>query len=125
MGMIVWSGWGILVIVFVVAAFVGDVSLVSFVAGLMGHGTADAPPLIARLVGFLPWVGAAAAAWFMGRKVNTKTEKVLIDPETNEPVTLRTGGGHSLFFIPMQYWAFILLVIGVFAVVALAEPSAL
>jgi hypothetical protein len=123
--MIVWSGWGILVIVFVVAAFLGDVSLVSLVAGAMGHGAPEAPPLIARLVGFLPWVGAAAAAWFMGRKVNTKTEKVLIDPETNEPVMLRTGGGHSLFFIPMQYWAFILLAVGLLAIGVLADPSAL
>jgi hypothetical protein len=123
--MIIWSGWGILVIVFLGAALLGDVTLVSLVAGAMGHAAPDVPPLIARLVGFLPWVGAAAAAWFMGRKVNTKTEKVLIDPETNEPVMLRTGGGHSLFFIPMQYWAFIFLVIGVLAIGVLADPSAL
>lgn len=38
---------------------------------------------------------------------------------------LRTGGGHSLFFIPMQYWAFILLAVGLLAIGVLADPSAL
>lgn len=123
--MIVWSGWGILIIVFAVAAVFGDMALVSAVTHAMGGDASETVPLIPRIVGFLPWIVAAAAAWFMGRKVNTKTEQILIDPNTNEPVTIRAGGGHSLFFIPMQYWAFILLVAGMFAFVETADPALL
>ncbi|HPF23640.1 MAG: hypothetical protein R3C08_05220 [Hyphomonas sp.] len=121
--MIVWSGWGILILVFGAVAAFGDIALVSALSGTLSDGAADTVPLTARIAGFLPWIGAAAAAWFMGRKVNTKTEQVLINPETNEPVVIRRGGGHSLFFIPMQYWAFILLIVGAFAFVEMADPA--
>lgn len=59
----------------------------------------------------IPLILAAIPVWFIGKKKNTKSEKSLLDPNTGEQVTLQTGGGHELFFIPMEFWAPILVVI--------------
>jgi hypothetical protein len=43
--------------------------------------------------------------WFMGRWLNGRPQKILVDPESGERVILI--GEHSLYWIPMQYWALI------------------
>lgn len=57
----------------------------------------------------------ACILWPLGRYLNKKvTTRELIDPKTGEIVQINTGGnGHTLFFIPMEYWAPILIVVGV------------
>ncbi|MHB1425365.1 MAG: hypothetical protein ACYC3I_19515 [Gemmataceae bacterium] len=58
------------------------------------------------------WI-AAAVTWPLGRLMNRHEEKQLLDPETGDTVIVRSGGGHSLFFIPVEYWAVIFLILGV------------
>jgi hypothetical protein len=42
-----------------------------------------------------------------------RRERELVDVNTGERVVLSSGGGNSLFFVPMEYWAAIFLVLGV------------
>jgi hypothetical protein len=57
---------------------------------------------------------AAGVLWPLGRWMNTTETRLLVDAQTGEPVELHSGGGHTLFFIPLEYWAFIWPVIGLF-----------
>jgi hypothetical protein len=47
--------------------------------------------------------------WLTGSRINSaKHTRILIDQQTGQEVVF--GPRHSLFFIPMQYWALIFLV---------------
>ena len=108
--MIIWSGWGILAPV--VAVLVGG-----SVALLLGGGLESAG--MTRWVGLGPALGClagAAAVWWVGRWLNGRPGRELVDPRTGERVLLRPS--HRLFFIPMQWWAVPLVVIGLFVLVA-------
>ncbi len=102
--MIVWNGLGILVpiiafLFFLVANLAAD--------GLLGEGFYEShgwPKLAAALVG-------AVSIWFLGRYLNSRGTRTLIDEETGEKVVL--GNKHSLFFLKMEYWAFVLVGFGV------------
>lgn len=110
--MIIWSGWGIVVGLVGVACLV--VTQLAVNAGMQSdqyYQNHRWPRLVAL------WV-AAAVIWPIGRAMNRASERHLIDPETGQPVVVRSGGGHSLFFVPVQYWWVVFLVLGViFAVV--------
>ena len=54
---------------------------------------------------------AAVIVGIVGRWLNRRQGKVLIDPETGREVVV--GRGNTFFFIPMEYWAPILLVLGI------------
>ncbi|MDC9725529.1 MAG: hypothetical protein PSN44_06400 [Gammaproteobacteria bacterium] len=62
------------------------------------------PIPLAILLGAIPTT-------LVGMMLNNKPARVLIDPETNEKVELKRE--HSLFWIPMQYWGVILVVLSV------------
>lgn len=64
-----------------------------------------------KLLGFCL---AATLSFPLGRAMNRGTERVLIDPDTDESFVVRFGGGHSLFFVPVQYWWIVFLGFGVF-----------
>lgn len=58
-------------------------------------------------------LAAAGVLWPLGRWMNQTETRTLIDPQSGQTVELSTGGGHTLFFIPLQYWSIIWAVIGV------------
>lgn len=90
--MIVWSGMGILVIPLVI------VTVAVFFIGAEAVGL---HPFAGMLVGFLL---AAPLTWMLGQKLNgPDTARTLVDPQTGGTVLLKRN--HSLFFIPVQYWA--------------------
>lgn len=98
--MIIWRGFGILVVVIAGAALV----LTQVIANaLLGAGTYEghSGPL-----GALALLVAAAIVWPLGRTLNRRGGRTLLDPATGQQVVLRPN--HSLFFIPMEYWAPIL-----------------
>jgi hypothetical protein len=105
--MIVWSGWGI------VFGLLGFACLALTQAGVnaamqdwrfyQNHGWP-------KLLGF--WI-AAGVSWPLGRAMNRSTEHQLIDPQSGQPVVVRSGGGHSLFFVPVQNWWVVFLLLGV------------
>jgi hypothetical protein len=91
--MIVWRGWGFLA--FVIPLGLGTLveqagkAMLDDGAWYFQSGFCVSLPIV----------------WFLGRWLNNKPEKILIDPGSGEQVVLR--GGHSLFWIPLQYWAFV------------------
>ena len=106
--MIVWSGLGFLVGVVAFGCLVLSEALSEFWMQderyYQEHGW---PKLAAFLV-------AAAIVWPLGRVLNRKQQgRELLDPATGQRVLLQSGGGHTLFFIPVQYWAPILAAAGV------------
>ena len=46
---------------------------------------------------------SAVIVWLLGRKLNTKPAKILIDPKTNQEVIMKSK--HAMFWIPMEYYA--------------------
>jgi hypothetical protein len=93
--MIIWQGWGILALVIPVALAMLTKEACN---ALLGGGVSNAF--------FQAGFGAGLViVWFLGRWLNGRPLKILVDPESGERVVLK--GRHSLFWIPMQYWAFI------------------
>lgn len=70
-------------------------------------------------VKFIGFCVVAAILWPLGRWLNRKApERTLVDPNTGEQVVLQIGGGNTLFFIPMQFWAPIAIVLGLIFLVS-------
>ena len=88
--MIIWNGWGILVLPIAVAT-IGIGALLGAAVGSSLIGMAIAA------------IAAGPALWAIGQKFNRPEQGY--HPKTGEPVVYRNR--HKLFFVPMQYFAFI------------------
>jgi hypothetical protein len=64
----------------------------------------------------LALVISGVISWFLGKRLNKPRGRTLIDKETGEEVILKNTR-HRLFFIPMEYWGPILLVIALIYVI--------
>ena len=109
--MIIWARWGILGLLIPCFAIIIAQAIVVPIAD------PESPIALKRAkdIGFaIGAVTAGVALWFLGRWMNRTESHMLIDPQTGQHVELATGGGHTLFFIPLQFWAFIWAGIGVF-----------
>lgn len=101
----IWSGWGILVVLYGLAGlFVGTV------IGQAAH--LKSGQLIA--IGICE-ILAGVALWFTGVRLNGQPARQLVDPKTGQNVVLRRR--NTLFWIPMQYWTPVLMLIGVIVIV--------
>lgn len=105
--MIVWSGFGFLVAVFGFASCLGmEVGVETWLQNDQYYQSHGWPKLLALSI-------AAAIVWPLGRILNCKTPaRSVIDPETGETFVLTTTTRHTFSFIPMEYWAPILVVVG-------------
>lgn len=102
--MIVWRGWGILVVVLSAAPLLAMQILGDAVLGdgyYVGH----------RWPKFAALVVAAAVVWVFSRILDSRPERVVIDQQTGQQLTL--GGGDHLFFVPVRFWPALLLLAGV------------
>jgi len=108
--MLIWSGKGILVVLFAIAGvFVGV-----YISGLTGWESQEPPPFG---LGF-GLIMAAAGTFFLARQAdNPARRRMLVDPVTNEHFVVKDRS--SLFFIPLRFWTYILVVLGVLSVLAL------
>ena len=99
-----WRGGGVAVILFaILAALVTNV----FTSALFHQDNYFQDHAWAQM--FALWL-AGAACWFLGRYLHSKPGRVLIDKASGEEITIRPE--HSLFFIKLEYWGPILVVIG-------------
>jgi len=98
--MVVWKGWGLLVVGFLFA-FVLPTEFV--VEHYLGEGQYKALAWPIPLVFLL----AAIPTTLLGMKFHNKPARILLDPETGEKVELKSE--HSLFWIPMRFWGVILV----------------
>lgn len=106
--MIVWSGWGLMVVVIaVIGVIVG-----SSASEALGQtfGVAYGP---AQSVGMIIGGLLAASGIFLFAKWRESGEgRVFIDEATGQRVDVRPSAG-SLFFIPTRFWTWIVLAIAV------------
>ena len=102
--MIIWTGMGFLVAVFVFGC--------SFAANLITNALIGEPFYDENQWPFgVSLIIAAALCWFIGRSLANRRTRSLVDKDTGEEVIVRPN--HSLFFIKMHWWGPILLVVGV------------
>ncbi|HEY8738953.1 MAG TPA: hypothetical protein VIO62_18160 [Candidatus Dormibacteraeota bacterium] len=105
----IWRGWGILVALYALAAVVVGTVVRNAVGGGIRAGVA---------IGVCE-VLAGVAVWFTGIRLNGEADKALVDPNTGKEVRVRRR--HTLFWIPMQYWAPVLAIVGVIVLIAAAS----
>lgn len=98
--LVVWRGFGWLVPIVVFGALILSQLSVDAVYG-EGFYTANGWP---KQVAFIV---AALFVGFLGFLLIHKKRQILIDEETGEAVG--KAPAHSLFFIPIEYWAIIVL----------------
>jgi hypothetical protein len=101
---IIWKGWGILVVVITFLVLMGTELAVGAIFGNPHYYQAHSWP---KGVAFLL---AALAVYFLGCYLSNRPGRVVIDKVTGQELVLRRS--HALFFIPMEYWGYILAVIG-------------
>jgi len=101
--MLIWTRLGFLVFVFFFAA--ACLCQLGF-DRIYGHGYYSAHKWTIGTA----MVIAAGPSWLMGRFLRRRA-KVLIDPQTGQQVFL-DGDTHTLFFIRMDLWGPIFLVLG-------------
>ena len=108
--MIIWSGHGYLVAVFVFgASFLMELATESAFNDDNFYQRESWPMALALTI-------AGVLCFLIGLKLNSAGERRLVDPETNEEVVV-TAGSHSLFFLKMHWWGPILFVIAVIVLV--------
>ncbi len=102
--MIVWKGWGILALLIplIISLSVG-LTIDSYYGEGFYKNSTWAMPLVLGI--------SSIVVFILGYKINSKTGKIVIDPENNERIELKTT--HSMFWIPLQYWGFIILAIAI------------
>src|SRR4051794_26989266 len=98
--MVIWSGWGILVV---------PIALICAVAGSAIPG-----PEVLQTGVFA--VLAATATWVFSHLLDRRPKRLLVDLATGERVVLRQND--SLFFIPVRFWPYLILMIGAAAILS-------
>jgi hypothetical protein len=104
--MIIWSGKGFLVAVFVFGCSLIANLITNTLTGGDLYWERHRWPLGASLL------ASASLSWMVGEASRRKQGRTLIDKETGQEVRLDEGN-HSLFFVPMHWWGPILAVLGV------------
>ncbi len=99
--MIVWQGLGLLAALIPIAGYVLMVKLVQASLGLDYTNTHSWPGALGTLLG-------AVAVWFLAQRL-MGPGRTMVDQQTGQTVVLRKK--HTLFFIPMHYFAAILAVV--------------
>ena len=99
--MIIWKGWGFLVVVFVFGASLAMEWITESMTGDDTFYQEKAWPLA------LAFVVAAGLTWVVGKRLQARGARTVIDEATGQRLTI--GGSHTLFFVPMHYWAVVLI----------------
>ncbi|MBO7419610.1 MAG: hypothetical protein J6U06_00620 [Spirochaetaceae bacterium] len=108
---LIWKGFGILTIFIVGASMIGVQATVDNIFGTE-YWKNNAWPLSLSLI------ISGVICWFLGRYLNSRPGRTVIDKETGEELELRKE--HSFFFIPLQYWGIIL---GILAIIAFVTKT--
>jgi len=103
--MVVWQGLGILVPFVVIVTMAAVQGLADLVMGGGFYSHHAATQVTAALL-------AAVLVTALGLYLRGKGGRVVIDKETGREIVLRRR--HTLFFIPIEYWGLVVLVLGAF-----------
>lgn len=96
--MLFWKGWGIIGILFPM--------LIALLLASLGFTDENSNWIY--LIGLLL---SAVAVWFIGKRLNKDKDEIFTNERTGERFKL--GNRHTLFFIPLQYYAFIYPILGI------------
>jgi len=103
--MIIWKGWGLLVVAVVVACvFLGDF-VIKLVTGDSAYVDAHQWTIAVKAI------PAGIVLWFLGRYLANRKARTVVDVETGETIVLRQE--HSLMFLKMHWWGPILVLVGI------------
>jgi hypothetical protein len=109
--MVVWSRWGFLVILLLIPSFM--IADIPFLVGYVVTGSIQTPgPL---------YVSVLCAVWgisciVIGNRINDpQKDRVVVDAQTNQKFVIRKRS--TLFWIPMQYWGYIIIAAGVISAI--------
>jgi len=108
---LIWRGFGPIVLVIgAVAIFLAVIVGEALNIGIAGESVLSG----------LAMIPAGYAIWRLGKRWNGPGRE-LVDPATGERVVLKQG--HSLFFVPIEWWGQIFIVLGIlFAIATLFGP---
>ena len=102
--LLVWRGWGIAIPVIVILIQLAVEQLADQITGSPGFRQMH------------PWVWligltlAAVIIWFVGRKLESRPGRTVIDKETQAEYEIKAK--HDLFWIPFKWWAIPLIALG-------------
>jgi hypothetical protein len=114
--MIIWRGWGILVVALAAGPLLVTPWLADAVLGDGYYASHGWPKFVAL-------ASAAVIVWLFSKMLDTRPGRVVVDPHTGERVTI--GGGDHLFFVPVRIWPALLLAAGIgFAMFGPVPPAA-
>ncbi len=117
---LIWRGWGLLAVV-VPAVLCGlSIFIVSAIAAAAKMNQAG-QNLAAGIAIFIAGLISAYLVWIWGRRLNSQPGRTLIDPADGSSVVIRRS--HSLFWIPMQWWAPIIALFCLMIGIALVIPT--
>ena len=102
--MLIWSDWGILVFVIALLNLIIP-EVISKSIGINSNLIFEVGLIISGII-----------CWMLGKRLNRISERVLIDRETGEEIRVK-GRKHSLFFIKMEYWAPVLIILGIVSII--------
>ena len=113
--MLVWQGWGILV---VGIAFAMIVVVSAIWTAVFGESSVNTNyPMILGIALLL----SAPIIYLLGNRLEARPGRTMIDKETGQEVVLR--GAHTLFFVRLRYWAWISAILGVVLVIVGILPQ--
>ncbi len=113
--MIIWSGWGILVLVFAVVGLVIGIPL--------GDAVTSDPDMAMAISIICAGLTMGLGSFLFARQMEKGTGRVFIDEQTGQRVVVGRSAG-SLFFVPVRYWAYAGPVLAiVFAGLLMMNPS--
>jgi hypothetical protein len=107
--MLIWSGFGFLVPLYIVFSFIAVFFSVSSTFG-------DAYLSTHRWPLMLVFGLACVASWLTGTLLHRRPTKVFVDKSTGKEVTFKSS--HSFFFIPMRWWGIPLFLIMIYLMFA-------
>lgn len=99
MWFIVWRGWGAMALPILAGTATAVFLILSVLTGALGIQS----KLVAGFALALAMLVAAAANWRIGKRLNGKPPRELIDAKTGQRVLLQSR--HDLFWIKMEYWS--------------------
>jgi hypothetical protein len=100
---IIWRGLGYLVAVIVFGCSLAANLLFNATRG-EGYYDHHKWPFASSLI------LSAAICWFLGSYLRKRSDRIAIDKQTGKEIVINQSR-HTLFFVPMHYWAPILLLI--------------
>jgi hypothetical protein len=101
--MLIWQGLGFLAAIIPIVCYVLFSKLITATMGLAYTNSHSWPGALATLIG-------AGCVWLIGKKFSGP-ERSLVDPKTGQTVILKRK--HTLFWIPIEYFAGVLVVVAI------------